>query len=276
MKGIILAAGNGTRLRPLTTGLAKSLLPVFDKPMFYYPLSTLMLMGIDDILIIVSPDMLKIFQSHFNQGEDLGIRIQYKVQFEPKGLPDAFLLGSDFIGSDGVTLILGDNLLYGTGLGRNLKKISSVEGASITVHQVSNPQDYGVVEFDESDKIKYLIEKPSKPNSNWAIPGLYYFDNSVIERSQNLSPSARGELEIVDLLTSYLNEGKLSHIKLERGTAWLDMGNPRAMLEASNFVSTIQDRQGLPIGDPYEVAWHNKWIANLNFDKQSNSLDLKY
>lgn len=270
MRGIILAGGNGSRLRPLTNGLAKSLLPVYDKPMFYYPLSTLMLMGISEILIIVAPNMLPIFKSHFGTGGDLGIRIEYTVQTSPKGLPDAFVLGSKFIGSDCITLILGDNLLYGTGMGRNLKGITDVNGAVITTSQVSNPEDYGVIEFDEKNNIKSLVEKPQNSSSNWAIPGLYCFDNSVSERALSLSPSARGELEIIELLQSYLKENRLSYLKLERGTAWLDMGNPKALIEASNFVKTIQDRQGLIIGDPFEIAWRNSWISQSQYEKFSN------
>ena len=276
MKGIILAGGNGTRLRPLTTGLAKSLLPVYDKPMFYYPMSTLMLMGIREILIVVSPDMLPIFESHFGSGQNLGIAIEYIVQPQPRGLPDAFILGQKFIDSDCVTLILGDNLLYGTGLGRNLKEISKIDGALITAYQVSNPEDYGVIEFDEKGEILSLVEKPRNPISNWAIPGLYCFDNTVSDRANSLSPSPRGELEIVDLLQSYLNQARLNYLKLQRGTAWLDMGNPKALLEASNFVSTIQDRQGVPLGDPYEVSWRNQWITQSQYEKFARIETLRF
>jgi glucose-1-phosphate thymidylyltransferase len=222
--------------------------------MFYYPLSTLMLMGIKEILIIVAPKMLPVFESHFGTGSTLGISIEYVVQSEPRGLPDAFILGENFVGDKNVTLILGDNLLHGTGLGRHLKEVKNVDGALITTYQVANPQDYGVISFDEKGKIRELIEKPKALVSNWAIPGLYCFDNSVIARAKTLAPSRRGELEIVDLLRTYLDEQKLSYLKLERGTAWLDMGNPKALLEASNFVNTIQDRQGLALGDPFEVA----------------------
>jgi glucose-1-phosphate thymidylyltransferase len=230
-----------------------------------------MLMGIREILIIVSPAMLPIFESHFEDGSKLGVSISYATQLHPVGLPDAFILGSEFISDDSVTLILGDNFLHGTGLGRNLRISGQVSGAVISTYQVSNPEDYGVLEFDKNGKIIRIIEKPKTFVSNWAIPGLYTFDNSVVEKSKKLSPSPRGELEITDLLRAYLSDGKLEYRKLERGTAWLDMGNPKSLLEACNFVSTIQDRQGLLIGDPYEVAWRNEWIAKENYEQYSLS-----
>ena len=271
VKGIVLAGGNGTRLFPLTKGLTKSLLPVYDKPMFYYPLSTLMLMGIKEILIISTEAMLPLFKAHFGDGEILGISIEYAAQHEPKGIPDAFRIAEKFIKKDQVTLILGDNLLYGTGLGRELKLSNQELGATLTLYKVADPSLYGVATLDENGEIiTNLSEKPTEYVSSWAIPGIYRFDNSVIDKSRKLKPSKRGELEIIDLLDMYLDSNSLSHIKLERGTAWLDMGNHEALLEASNFIRTIQERQGLQIGNPFEVAWRNNWISKKDFIGNSN------
>jgi glucose-1-phosphate thymidylyltransferase len=264
MKGILLAGGTGSRLFPVTFGLTKSLLPVYNKPMFYYPLATLMLMGIKDILIISSPEMLPLFEKHFRNGESLGIKLNYEYQISPKGIPEAFLIGEKFIEKDSVTLMLGDNLLHGSGLGRELSKFPINKGAAIALHQVSNPNDYGVASFDENGNIESIIEKPEKFLSSWAIPGIYSFDNSVIEKTKKLTPSTRNELEITDLLNSYLDLNQLKYTLLERGTTWLDMGSHDALLEAANYIRTVEDRQGLKIGDPHEVAIVNGWIKTGN------------
>ena len=241
MKGIILAGGNGTRLYPITKGISKQLLPIYDKPMIYYPLSVLMIAGIREILIISNPEYIDMYKRLLNDGSHLGLKIEYKVQEKPRGLADAFIVGEDFIGEDSVCLILGDNVFYGQGFGPKLQKASEVEkGAVIFGYYVTNPNEFGVVEFDEQGNVLSLEEKPSKPKSNYAIPGLYFYDNSVIEKAKNLKPSARGELEITDLNREYLKEQQLRVELLGRGFAWLDTGTYDGLANAADFVRTIQ------------------------------------
>jgi len=262
MKGIILAGGNGTRLYPITKGISKQLLPIYDKPMIYYPLSTIMLSGIREILIISNPEYIVMYKRLLNDGSHLGLEINYKVQEKPRGLADAFIVGEDFIGEDSVCLILGDNVFYGQGFGPKLKKASEVKkGAVIFGYYVTNPNEFGVVEFDEQGNVLSLEEKPSKPKSNYAIPGLYFYDNSVIEKAKNLKPSARGELEITDLNREYLKEQQLRVELLGRGFAWLDTGTYDGLANAADFVRTIQKRTGLYIACLEEIAYRNKWIT---------------
>jgi len=262
MKGIILAGGNGTRLYPITKGISKQLLPVYDKPMIYYPLSVLMLSGIREVLIISNSEYIDLYKNLLNDGSSLGMKIEYKIQEKPRGLADAFIVGEEFIGNDKVCLILGDNIFYGQGFGPKLHSASQVEdGAVIFGYYVNNPKEFGVVEFDENKNVVSLEEKPEKPKSNYAIPGLYYYDNSVVEKAKSLKPSARGELEITDLNREYLNEGKLKVELLGRGFAWLDTGTYDGLANASEFVRTIQKRTGLYIACLEEIAYRNKWIT---------------
>ncbi len=262
MKGIILAGGSGTRLYPITKGISKQLLPIYDKPMIYYPLSVLMLAGIREILIISNPEYIDMYKRLLNDGSHLGLKIEYKIQEKPRGLADAFIVGEDFIGKDSVCLILGDNVFYGQGFGPKLQKASEVEkGAVIFGYYVTNPSEFGVVEFDEQGNVLSLDEKPSKPKSNYAIPGLYFYDNSVIKKAKNLKPSARGELEITDLNREYLKEQQLRVELLGRGFAWLDTGTYDGLANAADFVRTIQKRTGLFIACLEEIAYRNKWIT---------------
>lgn len=263
MKGIILAGGSATRLYPLSKAISKQIMPVYDKPMIYYPLSTLMLAGIREILIISTPRDLPMFQQLLGNGEELGMKFQYKVQEQPNGLAQAFVLGTEFLGGEPGCLILGDNLFHGQNFSSMLKKAASrTDGATIFGYYVKDPTAYGVAEFDEEGKVISLEEKPKNPKSNYAVPGLYFYDKSVTEKAANLQPSARGEYEITDLNKLYLNEGKL-HVELfGRGFAWLDTGNCDSLLEASNFVETIQKRQGYYIACIEEIAWRNKWISD--------------
>ena len=262
MKGIILAGGNGTRLYPITKGISKQLLPIYDKPMIYYPLSVLMIAGIREILIISNPEYIDMYKSLLNDGSHLGLKIEYKIQEKPRGLADAFIVGEDFIGEDSVCLILGDNVFYGQGFGPKLQKASKVEkGAVIFGYYVTNPSEFGVVEFDERGNVLSLEEKPSKPKSNYAIPGLYFYDNSVVEKAKNLKPSVRGELEITDLNREYLKERQLRVELLGRGFAWLDTGTYDGLANAADFVKTIQKRTGLYIACLEEIAYRNKWIT---------------
>ncbi len=250
MKGIILAGGHGTRLDPLTRAVSKQLLPVYDKPMIYYPLSTLILSGIYEIAIISSPQHLESFKKLLGSGKDFNVEFTYISQDEPRGIADAFLVAKEFIHGSNVALILGDNLFYGQGLGRQLAKNRNVSGAKIFAYHVSNPDQYGVVTLNNAGEITNLEEKPSDPKSDLAIPGLYYFDSQVSEFAQKLKPSSRGELEIIDVIREYWNRGQLQVDVLERGTAWLDTGTPEGLFEASSFVRAIQHRQGLSLGDP--------------------------
>jgi glucose-1-phosphate thymidylyltransferase len=260
MKGIILAGGSGSRLWPITKGISKQLMPVYDKPMIYYPLSTLMLSGIREILIICTPEYLGQFQALLGDGASLGIQLSYAVQPSPDGLAQAFIIGEEFIGEDSVALVLGDNIFYGESLGRALATNTAVNGATIFAYHVSEPSSYGVVEFDAAGVAISIEEKPVKPKSNFAIPGLYFYDNSVVEIAKNIKPSLRGELEISTVNEKYLEEKKLSVQVLDRGTAWLDTGTFDSLMQASEFVKVIEDRQGYKIGCIEEIAWRAGWI----------------
>lgn len=262
MKGIILAGGTGSRLHPITQGISKQLTPVYDKPMIYYPLSTLMLAGIRDILIITTPADQEQFKRLLGDGSRFGINLEYKVQPSPDGLAQAFILGADFIGNDPVALVLGDNIFYGPGLGTQLATYEQKDGATVFAYRVADPRAYGVVEFDEDFNALSIEEKPENPKSDYAIPGLYFYDSKVVEYARQIKPSPRGELEITDLNRVYLEQGKLKVEVLPRGTAWLDTGTFDSLADATNFTRTVQSRQGLSVGCPEEIAWRHGWLSD--------------
>ena len=272
MKGIILAGGSGTRLHPLTLAVSKQLMPIYDKPMIYYPLSTLMWSGIRDILIISTPQDLPLFGQLLGDGKKFGCNFEYAVQEEPNGLAEAFIIGEKFIGNEKVALILGDNIFYGTGLSKLLQDNNNPDGGVIYAYHVHDPERYGVVEFDNNGEVISLEEKPDVPKSNFAVPGIYFYDNSVVETAKNIQPSHRGELEITDVNKEYLKQGKLKVSVLDKGTAWLDTGTFNSLMQASQFVQVIEERQGLKIGAIEEVAYRMGFINRDQFRELINPL----
>ena len=272
MRGIVLAGGSGTRLNPITLGTSKQLVPVYDKPMIYYPLSTLMIAGISEILVITTPHDAPAFHRLLGDGSQLGVNLSYTLQKEPNGLAQAFVLGADFIGNESAALVLGDNIFYGPGMGTRLRRHTQPDGGVVFAYQVANPSDYGVVEFDADFKALSIEEKPAKPRSNWAVPGLYFYDNDVVSIARDLKPSARGEYEITDINRTYLEQGRLQVEPLPRGTAWLDTGTFDSLADATSFVRTIQARQGLSVGCPEEIAWRNGFIDDDGLRQRAEPL----
>jgi glucose-1-phosphate thymidylyltransferase len=272
MRGIILAGGSGTRLHPITRGISKQLMPVYDKPMIYYPLSTLMLAGIRDILVITTAHEIDSFTRLLGDGTAFGVSITYAVQPQPDGLAQAFVIGADFVGDDRCALVLGDNIFYGQGLGLQLQRFTDLEGAAIFAYWVKDPGAYGVVDFDESGKAISLEEKPTRPRSHFAVPGLYFYDNTVVDIARSLRPSARGEYEITDVNRVYLERGQLQVQVLARGTAWLDTGTFDSLNDASNFVRTLEGRQGLKIGVPEEVGWRMGFLSDDDLRERAEPL----
>ena len=270
MKGLVLAGGTGSRLWPLTLGTSKQLLPIYDKPLIHYPISTLMLAGIREILIITTPQDQEAFKRLLGDGSQFGVQFSYEVQNRPNGLAEAFIVGENFIGSDSCALVLGDNVFYGVGLGTQLKALSQVEGAMIFAYRVRDPERYGVVEYDKEGRVLSLKEKPLKPKSAYAVPGLYFYDNQVIEIAKNIKPSSRGEVEITSVNQRYLELGKLQTIVLERGTTWLDTGTFESLSAASAFIQIIEERQGQKVSCLEEIAWRNGWITDLDLAQRAD------
>ncbi|GAA3969019.1 glucose-1-phosphate thymidylyltransferase RfbA [Gordonia caeni] len=272
MRGIILAGGTGSRLHPITQGVSKQLVPVYDKPMIYYPLSTLMLAGIRDILVITTPQDRRAFEELLGDGSQFGISLSYAVQHEPNGLAQAFVIGADHIGDDSVALVLGDNIFYGPGLGSRLQGFEDVDGGAVFAYRVADPSAYGVIEFDETGHAISLEEKPAEPKSNYAVPGLYFYSGDVVDIARGLTPSARGEYEITDINAEYLRRGKLRVTVLPRGTAWLDTGTFDSLLDAGNFVRTVEQRQGLKIAVPEEIAWRLGYLSDDDLRARAQTL----